>query len=157
MKTWSEHSKAGLVKIFSQIKAYHIGSIKKNKPMAPTILEIGLPICGLRLNHVCKYVGDFFNSAKWSRKTKKKSLRFCANSWTSSWTNTFLDFERTVVQFSVKKLVCLCSFYMICCNYSIIWIRRSFIPPFITFRSKESVFIHEYHWKHKKKLYNLQP
>jgi hypothetical protein len=26
---------------------------KKNKPMAPTILERGLPICGLRPNHVC--------------------------------------------------------------------------------------------------------
>jgi hypothetical protein len=25
-----------------------------NKPMAPTILERGLPICGLRPNHVCK-------------------------------------------------------------------------------------------------------
>jgi hypothetical protein len=27
---------------------------KKNKPMAPTILERGLPICGLRPNHVCE-------------------------------------------------------------------------------------------------------
>jgi hypothetical protein len=25
-----------------------------NKPMAPTILERGLPICGLRPNHVCE-------------------------------------------------------------------------------------------------------
>jgi hypothetical protein len=30
---------------------------KKNKPMAPTILERGLPICGLRPNHVCE-VGE---------------------------------------------------------------------------------------------------
>jgi hypothetical protein len=33
--------------------------IKKNKPMAPTILERGLPICGLRPNHIC----DFSNSS----------------------------------------------------------------------------------------------
>jgi hypothetical protein len=31
-----------------------IGIKIKNKPMAPTILERGLPICGLRPNHVCE-------------------------------------------------------------------------------------------------------
>jgi hypothetical protein len=29
---------------------------KINKPMAPKILERGLPICGLRPNHVCKSI-----------------------------------------------------------------------------------------------------
>jgi hypothetical protein len=31
-------------------------SFKINKPMAPTILEKSLPICGLRPNHVCETI-----------------------------------------------------------------------------------------------------
>jgi hypothetical protein len=33
---------------------YCLKPTNKNKPMAPTILERGLPICGLRPNHVCE-------------------------------------------------------------------------------------------------------
>jgi wobble nucleotide-excising tRNase len=33
---------------------YSFIAMIKNKPMAPTILERGLPICGLRPSHVCE-------------------------------------------------------------------------------------------------------
>jgi hypothetical protein len=42
---------------------------KQNKPMAPTILDRGLPICGLRPIHVCEWVHDYFNSAYRSFET----------------------------------------------------------------------------------------
>jgi hypothetical protein len=32
----------------------YYNNYKKNKSMAPIILEKGLPICGLRPNHVCE-------------------------------------------------------------------------------------------------------
>jgi hypothetical protein len=37
--------------------------------MAPTILDRGLPICGLRPNRACELVDDFFNFAYRSFKT----------------------------------------------------------------------------------------
>jgi hypothetical protein len=35
-------------------KNYLYWTLNKNTPMAPTILQRGLPICGLRPNHVCE-------------------------------------------------------------------------------------------------------
>jgi hypothetical protein len=41
----------------------------KNKPMAPKILERGIPICGLRPNHVCEVSRCLFQLRMWSFET----------------------------------------------------------------------------------------
>jgi hypothetical protein len=57
-----------LVRGHIQNVCYYYTRVSK-KPMAPTILERGLPICGLWPNHVCELVDDFFNSAYMSFET----------------------------------------------------------------------------------------